>query len=93
MLMSLFSPTAKQYPRKFADQRDSGYFLGVWDEGPPTNQLYYTNEVRMMFFVDESAFIIDIVFDLIVYLDLRGESKQTHCVGKNALSYESDAGR
>ena len=36
---------AKQYPRKFADQRDSGYFIGFWDEGPPKNQLYYTNEV------------------------------------------------
>eukprot|EP00794_Sanderia_malayensis_P007677 gene7677-8513_t len=38
-----FDP-AKQYPRKFADQRDTGYFLGHWDEGPPKNQLYYTNE-------------------------------------------------
>jgi len=38
-----FDP-AKQYPRKFADQRDSGYFIGFWDEGPPKNQLYYTNE-------------------------------------------------
>ena len=75
MLMSLFPPTAKQYPRKFADQRDSGYFLGVWDEGPPKNQLYYTNEVRMLLYVDERTFIIDIVFALIVYFDLPGESK------------------
>ena len=41
----LFSTIAKQYPRKFADQRDSGYFLGFWDEGPPKNQLLYSNEV------------------------------------------------
>lgn len=38
-----FDP-AKQYPRKFADQRDSGYFLAHWDEGPPKNQLLYSNE-------------------------------------------------
>ncbi|XP_065070072.1 uncharacterized protein LOC135695054 [Rhopilema esculentum] len=38
-----FDP-AKQYPRKFADQRDSGYFLAFWDEGPPKNQLLYSSE-------------------------------------------------
>ena len=41
---------AKQYPRKFADQRDSGYFIGFWDEGPPKNQLYYSSEVILMSF-------------------------------------------
>ena len=46
--LDVFLFTAKQYPRKFADQRDSGYFIGFWDEGPPKNQLYYSSEVILM---------------------------------------------